>query len=66
MNRNKTKSWFNKKGIDFERSAPDTHEQNGISERMGQLIIEKSRAIRLSGRLPHALWREIGIGHLPI
>ncbi len=59
MNRNKTKSWFNKKGIDFERSAPDTHEQNGISERMGQLIMEKSRAMRLSGRLPHALWREI-------
>src|ERR1700721_584992 len=59
MNRIKTKNWFNKKGIDFERSAPDTHEQNGISERMGQLIMEKARAMRLSGRLPHALWREI-------
>ena len=59
MNRIKTKNWFNKKGIDFERSAPDTYEQNGISERMGQLIMEKARAMRLSGRLPHALWREI-------
>jgi hypothetical protein len=33
--------------------------RNGISERMGQLITQKARAMRLSGRLPHALWKEI-------
>ena len=46
-------------GIEFEKCAPDTHEQNSLAERMGQVIIEKVRAIRLSGKLPHALWREI-------
>ena len=55
INRLKTKEWFAKKGIDFERCAPDTHEKNGFSERMGRLIIAKSRAMRLSGKLPHDL-----------
>ena len=59
MARNKTKAWFIDRGITFERCAPDTHEQNGTSERMGRLIMEKARAMRLSGRLPHALWRDI-------
>ena len=47
------------RGIEFEKCAPDTHEQNGLAERMGRVIIEKARAIRLSGKLPHALWQEI-------
>ena len=59
MNRNKTKAWFTSRGIEFEKCAPDTHEQNGVAERMGRLIVEKARAIRLSAHLPHALWREI-------
>ena len=59
MNRIKTKKWFNQQGIDFECCAPETHEQNGISERMGRLIMEKARAMRLSAKLPHALWKEI-------
>jgi hypothetical protein len=59
MNRNKTKAWFNRRGIAFERCAPDTHDQNGTAERIGGLIMAKARAMRLSGRLPHALWREI-------
>ena len=59
MNRNNTKTWLKSRGIEFEKCAPDTHEQNGLAERMGRLIIEKARAMRLSARLPHALWREI-------
>jgi hypothetical protein len=59
MNRNKTKAWLNDRGITFERCAPDTHDQNGIAESMGRIIMAKARAMRLSGRLPHALWREI-------
>jgi hypothetical protein len=35
MNRNKTKAWFNRRGIAFERCAPDTHDQNGTAERIG-------------------------------
>src|SRR6266516_2093696 len=59
MNRMQTKAWLKSRGIDFEKCAPDTHEQNGLAERMGRLIMEKARAMRLSARLPHALWREI-------
>ena len=59
MARNKTKAWLISRGITFERCAPDTHEQNGTSERLGRLIMEKARAMRLSGRLPHALWKDI-------
>jgi hypothetical protein len=59
MNRNRTKAWLTSRGIDFEKCAPDTHEQNGVAERMGRLIVEKARAMRLSALLPHALWREI-------
>jgi hypothetical protein len=59
MNRNKTKAWLTSWGIEFEKCAPDTHEQNGLAEQMGRLIVEKARAMRLSARLPHALWREI-------
>ena len=55
INRLKIKEWFAKKGIDFERCALDTHKQNRVSKRMGRLIIAKSQAIRLSGKLPHDL-----------
>src|SRR3954467_5051867 len=55
LDRKKTKEWLNHRGISFERYAPNTHEQNGIAERQGRLIMEKGRAMRLSGRLPHAL-----------
>ena len=59
LNRNKTKAWLNNRGIEFERCAPDTHDQNGTAESIGRIIMAKARAMRLSGRLPHALWREI-------
>ena len=59
MNRNRTKPWLTSRGIEFEKCTPDTHEQNGLAERMGRVIIEKARAMRLSGKLPHALLRKI-------
>ena len=33
--------------------------QTRASERIGSLEMAKSQAIRLSGKLPHNLWREI-------
>jgi hypothetical protein len=33
MDREKTKEWLRKRGIDFEKCAPDTHEQNGVAEK---------------------------------
>jgi hypothetical protein len=55
----KTKKWMNRRGITFERYAPDTHDQNGVVEIMGRIIMEKARAMRLSAKFPHALWKEI-------
>ena len=52
MNWNRMKAWLTSRGIEFEKCAPDTHEQNGLAERMGRVIIEKARVMRLSGKLP--------------
>jgi hypothetical protein len=46
------------RGIQVERSAPDTQAQNGDSERSGRTIITKARAIQTHARLPHDLWPE--------
>ena len=59
LNRIQTRAWCKSVGISLELCAPDTHAQNGGAERFGRLIIEKARAMRLSGNLPHKLWREI-------
>lgn len=59
MNRVKTRDWCNNVGILFEPCAPDTHAQNGGTERFGRLIMEKARAMRLSTNLPYKLWKEI-------
>ena len=48
MDRTQTRAWLKTRGIDF---GPDTHEQNGVAERSGRLIMEKARAMRFSGRL---------------
>ena len=59
MNQNQTKTWLTSRGIEFEKYVLDMHEQNSLVERMGRVIIEKTRAMRLSGKLLHALWQEI-------
>jgi hypothetical protein len=59
LNRRKTRRWFTSQGISYEKSSPDTHEQNGTAERMGRLIMTKARAMRVSAKLPHTLWSEI-------
>ena len=59
MNQIKIGDWCNQNGIFFEPYAPDTNAQNGGAKRFGQLIMEKTRVIRLSVNLPHKLWREI-------
>lgn len=59
MNRVKTRDWCNNVGILFESCAPDTHAQNGGTERFGRLIMEKARVMKLSINLPHKLWKKI-------
>ena len=46
------------RGIQVERSAPDTQAQNGDSERSGRTLITKARAIQTYAKLPHDLWPE--------
>ena len=57
--RKETLEWMRLSGIAYEASIPYTHEQNGRAERIGRLIMTKGRAMRLSSRFPHALWKEI-------
>lgn len=44
------------KGITYEPSAVDTPAQNGHSERMGGILLMKSRAMRIQAGLPVYLW----------
>ena len=57
--RKRTLRWLQNQKIDFEPSAPNTQDQNGATERSGGVIMEKARAMRISGNLPHDLWKEI-------
>lgn len=54
-----TKFELQNRGVTLEPSAPHTHEQNGGAEVMGRIIMARARAMRLSAKLPHDLWREI-------
>jgi hypothetical protein len=51
--------WAENRGIRIEASAPDTQLQNGGAERLGGVIKEKARAMRLDANLPWPLWPEI-------
>ncbi len=59
LGRKKTLRWLRSQGIEFEPSAPRTQDQNGVAERSGGVIMEKSRAMRISANLPHDLWKEV-------
>ena len=45
-------------GIKLERSAPDTQEQNGGSERAGRTVVTKGRAMRVDANILINLWPE--------
>src|SRR6266536_2621122 len=45
-------------GIKPERSAPNTQEQNGGSERAGRTVVTKGRAMRVDANMPIDLWPE--------
>ena len=55
LGRKHTTRWLRKKGIDFKPLAPNTQSQNRVAKRLGGVIIEKARSIRLSANLPHSL-----------
>jgi hypothetical protein len=48
------------RSIKIELSAPNTQGQNGGAERLGGVLKDKKRAMRVKARFPHALWPKIG------
>lgn len=52
------KNWLSSKGIRFESSAPHTPEQNGVSERANQTVVEACRCLLHAKHLPLELWGE--------
>jgi reverse transcriptase-like protein/Pol polyprotein/gag-pre-integrase-like protein len=51
-------TWTMDGGILPERTAPDTPDQNGPSERSGGVIVGKARRLRIDALLPEDLWPE--------
>lgn len=51
--------YLSQKGIKFERASPETPEQNPVSERFNQSLLERTRAIMIDTGLPQHLWGEI-------
>lgn len=50
-----------KDGITFEPSAPYSQEQNGVSERMGRMIMDMTRATILEGNIDDDFWPELAL-----
>jgi hypothetical protein len=50
--------WIHEEGMISERTAPDTPDQNGPSERSGGIIVGKARRLRIDAKLPEDLWPE--------
>jgi hypothetical protein len=48
------------KSIRIKPLAPNTQGQNSGAERLGGVLKDKKRAIRVRTRFPHALWPKIG------
>ena len=50
--------WTHEDGLIAERTAPDTPDQNGPSERPGGIVTSKARRLRIDAKLPEDLWPE--------
>ena len=51
-------SYLKKEGIEHQYTIPKTPEQNGVSERMNQTLVETVRSMLADSRLPHRFWAE--------
>lgn len=52
------KEYYIKHGIKHEKSAPQSPQQNGLSERMNRTIFEKVRCMLLDAKLTKQFWAE--------
>ena len=55
----KADDWMLSQGITFEPSAPYSQEENGVSERVGRILMDMTRCTILGGNIPDYLWPEV-------
>jgi hypothetical protein len=51
-------TWCKNQGIELQRTAPYSPEQNGAPERLNRTLIELARAMIIERHLPESLWAE--------
>lgn len=54
----KFKSFFEKCGIEYQRSAPYSPQQNGLAERMNRTLLDRVRCMLIDSGLSRAFWAE--------
>jgi len=52
------KNYLAKEGIQHKLTVPKDPEQNGVSERMNQTLLEAVRSMLADSKLPHKFWAE--------
>jgi transposase InsO family protein len=54
-------------GIVIQRSAPHTHQHNGVAERFNRTLISRVRSVLIDTGLPLLLWDEISstVNYIP-
>jgi len=51
-------TWCKDKGIKIQQTAPYSPQQNGMSERLNQTLMELARAMLIARKMPEYLWAE--------
>ena len=51
-------SYYSYNGIQREKTVPGTPQENGVSERMNRMIMERARCMRLHAGLPLQFWAD--------
>ena len=53
------RAWLGERGIELQRSAAYSPEQNGVAERVNRTLMDLVRTMLLSTQLPHFLWADL-------
>lgn len=54
-------SYFKSKGVEHQKTAPYTPEQNGAAERLNRTMMERVRAMLVDAGLPTNMWAEAAV-----
>ena len=55
---NAMQNFLKSRGIQHQRTVPDSPQQNGVSERLNRTLLEMARAMMADSELPKCLWAE--------